>query len=85
MSLDLLIFWLLAAIIIASSIMVVEAEEIFHSALYFGLSLVATAGLYLLLQAEYVAVIQVMIYAGGVVILILLGIMLTERSEEPVR
>jgi len=85
MSFDLLIFWLLAVVITASSIMVVEADEIFHSALYFGFSLVATAGLYLLLQAEYVAVIQVMIYAGGVVILLLLGIMLTETSEEPIR
>jgi len=80
MSADLIVFIIIALISIVSSIMVVETEEIFHSALYLALMFVSVAGIFLLLGAEFLAAIQVLIYAGAVVILVLFAIMLTKRD-----
>ncbi len=83
MDLDLLVFFIISFVIIAASIMVLEAEEIFHSALFLALMLVSVAGIFLLLGAEFIAAIQVLVYAGGVVVLVLFAIMLTKRITEP--
>ncbi|MFQ5975910.1 MAG: NADH-quinone oxidoreductase subunit J [Candidatus Hydrothermarchaeales archaeon] len=80
MSADLLVFFIIALVSIASSVLVVESEEIFHSALYLALMFVSVAGLFILLGAEFLAAIQVLIYAGTVIILVLFAIMLTKRG-----
>ncbi len=81
MMLDLVAFSFLSAITIGGAVMVLEAEEIFHAALYLALSLLGVASLFVMLQAEFVAIIQVMVYAGGVIVLVLFAIMLTKRVE----
>lgn len=81
MALDVLAFSVASAITLAGAVMVLQAEEIFHSALYLALSLLGVASLFLMLNAEFVAIIQVMVYAGGVVVLVLFAIMLTRRPE----
>ncbi len=81
MALDALAFAAASLITLGGAVMVLQAEEIFHSALYLALSLLGVASLFLMLNAEFVAIIQVMVYAGGVVVLVLFAIMLTKREE----
>jgi len=70
---------ILAALLVVSSVQVVLSKNLFHSVLWLALALVATAGLFLLLQAEFLAAAQVLLYAGGVVTIVVFAIMLTER------
>ena len=72
-------FGVVAALLLASSLQVVLARNLFHSVLWLALALVATAGLFLLLHAEFLAAAQVLLYAGGVVTIVVFAIMLTER------
>jgi NADH:ubiquinone oxidoreductase subunit 6 (subunit J) len=68
-----------AALLLVSSLQVVLSRNLFHSVLWLALSLVATAGVFLLLHAEFLAAAQVLLYAGGVVTIVVFAIMLTER------
>ena len=69
----------LAVLILGSGVGVVLARNLFHSVLWLAMALVATAGLFLLLHAEFLAGAQVLLYAGGVVTIVVFAIMLTER------
>jgi len=69
----------LAVLLLVGSLQVVLARNLFHSVLWLALALVATAGLFLLLHAEFLAAAQVLLYAGGVVTIVVFAIMLTER------
>ena len=79
MSLEVAGFWGLALVLLASSFAVVLSRNLFHSVLYLALALVGTAGLFLLLDAEFLAAVQILLYAGGVVTIAVFAIMLTER------
>jgi NADH-quinone oxidoreductase subunit J len=72
-------FVVLSVLLLAASLQVVLARNLFHSVLWLALALVATAGLFLLLHAEFLAAAQVLLYAGGVVTIVVFAIMLTER------
>jgi NADH-quinone oxidoreductase subunit J len=74
-----LAFYLFAAITIAAGIVVVAARNIVHSAIALIASFFGVAALYVLLDAELLAAIQVLIYVGGITILLLFAIMLTSR------
>jgi NADH-quinone oxidoreductase subunit J len=69
----------LGGVLLAASVGVVLSKNLFHSVLWLALALVATAGLFLSLHAEFLAAAQVLLYAGGVVTLVVFAIMLTER------
>ena len=79
MSLEATAFCGLALVLLASSLAVVLSRNLFHSVLYLALALVTTAGLFLLLGAEFLAAVQILLYAGGVVTIMVFAIMLTER------
>lgn len=79
MSLESITFWGLAAVLVASSLAVVVTRNLFHSVLYLALSLTATAGVFLSLDAEFLAAIQLLLYAGGVVTIVVFAIVVTER------
>jgi NADH-quinone oxidoreductase subunit J len=72
-------FWGLALVLLASSLAVVLSRNLFHSVLYLAVALVGTAGLFLNLGAEFLAAVQILLYAGGVVTIVVFAIMLTER------
>ena len=74
-----LAFSVVAVVLLVSALQVVLTRNLFHSVLWLALALVATAGLFLLLQAEFLAAVQVLLYAGGVVTIVVFAIMLTER------
>jgi len=80
-NLELAAFLFIAFTIIASSILVIKAKEIVHSALFLALTFVGVAALFLMLEAEFLAAIQVLIYAGAVVVLMLFAVMLTRREK----
>jgi NADH-quinone oxidoreductase subunit J len=61
--------------------MVVHVREVFHSALFLALMFTGVAGIFLILDAEFLAVIQLLIYAGAVVVIVLFAIMLTKRER----
>jgi len=75
-----LAFLVLSAIEIASALLVVTAKKLVHAVFWLGVSLVTIGGLYLVLQAEFVFLIQIIVYAGAVPVLFLFGIMLTRRK-----
>jgi NADH-quinone oxidoreductase subunit J len=69
----------IALVVLGASLGVVLARNLFHSVLWLALALVGTAGLFVLLHAEFLAAVQVLLYAGGVVTIVVFAIMLTER------
>jgi len=72
-----ILFALLGAVAVAAALLVVGSPNLVHSALWLVVTLGALAGCYLLLTAEFVAWVQVLIYVGAVVVLLLFGLMLT--------
>ncbi|MBI2957673.1 MAG: NADH-quinone oxidoreductase subunit J [Chloroflexi bacterium] len=71
------VFWVLAVIAVASALLVVLLRNIFRAALAMILCFTVIAGLYVTLGADFLAVVQVLIYVGAISILIILAIMLT--------
>jgi NADH-quinone oxidoreductase subunit J len=66
-------------LVLGASLGVVLARNLFHAVLWLALALVGTAGLFVLLHADFLAAVQVLLYAGGVVTIVVFAIMLTER------
>ena len=79
MTLEVVTFWGLAVLLIGSALAVVLTKNLFHSVLYLALSLVATAGVFLALDAEFLAAVQLLLYAGGVITIVVFAIVVTER------
>jgi len=71
------LFVLLSVVAVGSALLVVTTRHLVHAALWLVVTLGAVAGCYLLLSAEFVAWVQVLIYVGAVVVLLLFGLMLT--------
>jgi len=78
-TLDVVTFWGLAVVLIGSALAVVLTKNLFHSVLYLALSLTAMAGVFLALDAEFLAAVQLLLYAGGVVTIVVFAIVVTER------
>lgn len=77
-----IVFWILALVILVSGFMVVSLKNIFHCALSLVLCLFSVAGLYILLDAEFLAAAQVLIYVGAVAILLIFAVMLTSKLAD---
>jgi NADH:ubiquinone oxidoreductase subunit 6 (subunit J) len=76
------LFYLTGAIMIFCAIRAVTSPFIFRAALYLAATLALTAVQYVLMQAEFVAVVQLMVYVGAVIILIIFAVMLTAQLGE---
>ncbi|MFQ5825865.1 MAG: NADH-quinone oxidoreductase subunit J [Dehalococcoidia bacterium] len=83
MSATLALFYLLGAACLLGGLGVVAARKVIHSALFLLLSLVSVAGLYLLLSADFLALVQILIYGGAVTIVLLFALMLTRIRGYP--
>ena len=79
MSADVLAFWAFAILLVGAGLAVVIGKNLFHSVLWLALALVSTAGIFLTLNAEFLAAVQVLLYAGGVVTVVVFAIVVTER------
>ena len=73
-------FLVLSVLEIGGSIMVVASRKLVHAVFWLAMTLVTIGGIYLVLQAEFVFLIQILVYAGSVPVLFLFGIMLTRRK-----
>ncbi|HEV8603902.1 MAG TPA: NADH-quinone oxidoreductase subunit J [Tepidisphaeraceae bacterium] len=74
------LFWLFALLAGASALGVVISKNIVRMAVFLLGTLAGVAGLYFLLSAEFLAAVQLVVYAGGTLILIIFGVMLTSKS-----
>ena len=83
MSYEELIFYLVAAVTVIGALGVVLARNVVHAALFLILALLAVAAVFILLSAEFLAIVQVLIYGGAVTILILFAMMLTRVRDMP--
>ncbi len=82
MPLEALVFYLLAALTVGSALIVALSHNLVYSAFALLGTFMGVAGLYALLAADFVAVIQVMLYIGGILVLILFAVMLTHRIAD---
>lgn len=80
-----IIFYILAAIIIFCSIMAVTTQKIIRSATFLLFVLLGTAGLYLLLNYHFLMAVQIAVYAGGVMVLFIFAILLTNEPGRDVK
>ena len=74
-----LVFYLFALVTISSAYLVVTVRNIVYSAFSLLFTLFGIAGLYALLGADFVAIVQLIVYVGGILILLLFGVMLTNK------
>ena len=74
-------FWLLAALTLGSALAVVAVRDLIRAVVLLITSFLGVAGLYITLSADFVAVVQVLIYVGAVSVLMLFAIMLTPRAS----
>jgi NADH-quinone oxidoreductase subunit J len=77
-----LMFYILAGIILVFSLMTVLTRRILRAAVYLLFVLIATAGLYFMLNYNFLAAVQLTVYAGGIVVLIIFSILLTSHISE---
>ena len=77
------LFTIVAIFTLGGAVGVVATRNVVHAALFLLLSLLGAAGAYLLLFAEFLALVQVLIYGGAVTIVVLFAVMLTRSSEYP--
>jgi NADH-quinone oxidoreductase subunit J len=75
-----IIFYILAAFILGTAILYVTTTKIFRSAIWLLFSLIGIAGLYFWLEVEFIAAVQIVVYVGGIVVLIIFSIFLTQQS-----
>ena len=79
MELTTIIFYLFALVTLAGAAVVVFSKNIVHSAFALLFTLFGVAGLYVLLMADFLAVTQLVIYVGGILVLVMFGVMLTSN------
>ncbi|MBU2494030.1 MAG: NADH-quinone oxidoreductase subunit J [Bacteroidetes bacterium] len=74
-----IIFYLFAAVTLLSAVVVVTSKNVIYSAFSLMFTFFGVSGLYVLLGADFLAIVQVMVYVGGILILLLFGVMLTNK------
>lgn len=75
-----IVFWFFAVVMAIAALRVVTTKNVVHAALYLVATLMSAAAMYVLLLAEFVAWVQVLVYVGAIVVLMLFGLMLTRAS-----
>ena len=80
MSASAVIFYCISAFLLITGILAVTARKIFRAAIWLLLSLVGIAALYFWMSVEFIAAVQIIVYVGGIVILIIFSIFLTQQS-----
>jgi len=76
-----LFFYLISLSLLGFGVAMMASNNVFRQAVYLAISLAMTAGLYILLGSEFLAALQIMVYVGAVVVLLIFAIMLTEVQE----
>ena len=74
-------FWLLSAVTVGGALLVLLSRDLVHALVFLVLAFLGTAGLFLTLSADFIAVAQILIYAGAIAVLIVFAIMLTPLAS----
>ena len=82
MSASSIIFYILGALVLTFGILTVFTTKIFRAAVFLLLTLIGIAGIYILMEMDFIAALQIIIYVGGIVVLIIFSIFLTHKSGE---
>ncbi len=77
-----IVFWVIAVCTIVSAIAVVVLKDVFRSALFLVVTFFGIAGMFLLLRAEFLAMVQILLYVGAISVLILFAVVLTRDVEQ---
>jgi len=77
-----IIFYMLAALTLVSAVMAVTTRQIFRAAIFLLFSLIGIAGLYFWMQYQFIAAVQIVVYVGGITVLIIFSIFLTQQAGE---
>jgi len=77
------VFLILSAVVLVGAVGVVTRRNLFWAALFLVLSFVGVAGYYILLEAEFLAMIQLLVYVGAIAVLIIFALMLSHRVMSP--
>lgn len=85
MPLEQIVFWTFAVVMVASSLRVITARNPVHSVLFLVLTFFTAAALWLLLEAEFLAVVLVVVYVGAVMVLFLFVVMMIDVNLAPMR
>ena len=80
MGLATFIFWFVALVTLTSAVLVVSARKILHAAFALCLTFLGVGALYLFLQADFVAAVQLIVYVGGILVLILFAVMFSSNT-----
>ena len=80
MSASAIIFYIISAFILGAGMLAMMTRKIFRSAIWLLFSLIGVAALYFWLQVEFIAAVQIIVYVGGIVVLIIFSIFLTQQS-----
>lgn len=75
-----LAFWSLSAITVGSALMIIISRNLIHAVIFLILSFIGVAGLFLTLSADFLAVVQILVYVGAIAVLMLFAILLTPRA-----
>jgi NADH-quinone oxidoreductase subunit J len=75
-----IVFYLLSALILGAGLLAVTTRKIFRSAIWLLFSLIGIAGLFFWMQLNFIAAVQIIVYVGGIVVLIIFSIFLTQQS-----
>lgn len=79
---SLLIFLFFGLMVVLPVLYLIFTNNVIRAAFALVVALLGVAAMYVLLHAEFMAVVQILIYAGGIIVLLIFGIMLTNRSEK---
>jgi NADH-quinone oxidoreductase subunit J len=79
---ELVAFFIFALLVIGGAIFMISFTKVVHMVVSLAFAFLSLGGLYVLLEAEFVAFVQILIYAGAVSILMIFGIMLTKHEED---
>ena len=80
-----LVFYVLSAVLVGAAVMVITARNPVHAALFLVLAFFTSAGIWLLLEAEFLAIILVLVYVGAVMVLFLFVVMMLDINLAPLR
>jgi NADH-quinone oxidoreductase subunit J len=80
MTVSQIIFYIISAFTLGTGLLAVTTRKIFRSAIWLLFSLVGIAALYFWMQVEFIAAVQIIVYVGGIVVLIIFSIFLTQQS-----
>lgn len=82
MSASTIIFYLLSLLTIVSAMMAVTTRQIFRAAIYLLFALIGIAGIYFWMEYDFIAAVQIVVYVGGITVLIIFSIFLTQQAGE---